>query len=70
MNGMVLKVDDILSDLRGLLWKMSVRFFCLEKMRMMNVDSLIFDKVIERGMVKLEVVVSGCGEVKVGFELR
>jgi hypothetical protein len=36
----------------------------------MKADSLISDRVIDRGIVSPEAAASGCGDVKVGFEYR
>jgi hypothetical protein len=36
----------------------------------MNADSLISDRVIERGIVRPEAAASGCGEVNPGLEER
>lgn len=36
----------------------------------MKADSLISDRVIERGIVRPEAAASGCGEVNSGFEKR
>lgn len=64
------KVDDTLSDSRGSLRKTRVRPFCFEKTRMMNADSLISDKVIDRGIVRPDAAARGLGDVKLGFESR
>lgn len=67
---MASNVDETLSDSSGSLRKTRVRPFCFEKTRMMKAESLISDKVIERGIVKPEAAANGCGEVNDGFESR
>lgn len=57
-----------MSDSRGSFRKTRVRPFCLEKTRMMKADSLISERVIDRGIVRPEAAANGCGDVKVGFE--
>lgn len=37
---------------------------------MINADSLISDRVMERGIVRPEAAASGCGEVNSGLEER
>lgn len=37
---------------------------------MMKADSLISDRVMERGIVRPEAAASGCGEVNSGLEER
>ena len=63
-------MDETLSDSRGSFRKTSVRPFCLENTSIMKAESLNSDKVICRGMVRLEEAASGWGEVKEGLVER
>lgn len=47
-----------------------MRPFCFEKTSIINADSLISDKVIERGIVRLAAAANGCGDVKLGLAER
>lgn len=60
-------MDDTLRDSRGSFRKTRVRPFCREKTRMMNADSLNSERVICKGIVRLDDAARGCGEVKEGF---
>ena len=60
------KVDDTLSDSRGSFRNTKVRPFWRENTSIMNADILNSERVICRGIVRLEDAASGCGDVKEG----
>lgn len=62
-NGMESKVDETLSDSRGSLRKTNVRPFWRENTKIMKADILNSDRVICKGIVRLEEAASGCGDV-------
>lgn len=64
------KVEETLRDSRGSFRKTKVRPFCLEKTTMIKADSLISDKVIDKGIVRLAAAANGCGDVNEGLAER
>lgn len=64
------KVEETLIDSSGSLRKTIVKPFCFEKTKITKADSLISDKVIDRGIVSPAAAASGCGDVKEGFADR
>lgn len=47
-----------------------VRPFCFENTRMMKAESLISERVMDRGIVSPSAAAKGCGDVKLGFADR
>ena len=63
-------VDDTFKDSRGSFRKTRVRPFCLEKTSIIKADSLNSERVICKGIVRLDDAAKGCGDVKEGFVER